>query len=179
MVPRPNRLQPGGVVFHVLYCGNERRELFGDAGDSDAFLRVLAEAQRHHAVSLLVYCLMPNHWHLVVRPEVDGELGRFMPRWTVTHVRRWREHRHVVGLGHLYQGPYRSFPVQDDGHVLIVLPQMKVEPLTPEPPIHAHAESNFLSVIPGANIVELPFELRPDVVAVTETTVRGWEIRPV
>jgi putative transposase len=63
---------------------------------------------------------MPNHWHLVLRPEADGDLGRFMQRLTVTHVRRWREHRHSVGQGHLYQGIYKSFPVQDDRHFLTV-----------------------------------------------------------
>ena len=119
-MPRVNRQQPGGVVFHVLNRGNERNDLFADPGDYDAFLRVMAEAMRHHSVALLAYCLMSNHWHLVLRPEADGDLGRFMQRLTVTHVRRWREYRHSVGLGHLYQGIYKSFPVQDDGHFLAV-----------------------------------------------------------
>jgi len=119
-MPRAHRQQPGGVVFHVLNRGNERQELFADAGDYDAFLRVMAETLRHHPVALLAYCLMPNHWHLVVRPEADGDLGRFLQRLTVTHVRRWREYRHSVGLGHLYQGAYKSFPVQEDGHFLAV-----------------------------------------------------------
>ena len=119
-MPRTNRQQPGGVVFHVLNRGNERRALFNDAGDYNAFLRVMAEAIRHDPVALLAYCLMPNHWHLVVRPEAEGDLGRFMQRLTVTHVRRWHAHRQTVGLGHLYQGTYRSFPVQDDSHFLAV-----------------------------------------------------------
>lgn len=117
-MPRGARQQPGGVVFHVLNRGNERRELFEDAGDYRAFLRVMVEAMRHVPVALLSYCLMPNHWHLVLRPQADGDLGRFMQRLTVTHVRRWREHRHTVGLGHLYQGTYKSFPVQEDRHFL-------------------------------------------------------------
>ena len=87
-MPRSNRQQPGGVVFHVLNRGNERRELFEDAPDYDAFVRVLAEALTHIPVALLAYCVMPNHWHLVVRPAADGDLGRFMQRLTVTHVRR-------------------------------------------------------------------------------------------
>ena len=64
---------------------------------------------------------MHNHWHLVLRPEVEGELGRFMQWVTVTHVRRWHEHRGTGGSGHLYQGTYRSFPVQADEHFLIVM----------------------------------------------------------
>jgi len=117
-MPRGNRVQPGGVVFHVLNRGNERRGLFEDAGDYAAFLRVVRETMLHVPVSLLGYCLMPNHWHLVIRPENDGDLGRFMQRLTVTHVRRWREYRQSVGWGHLYQGAYKSFPVQEDGHFL-------------------------------------------------------------
>lgn len=119
-MPRSNRVQPGGVVFHVLNRGNERRELFEDAGDYLAFVRVLAQTLRHVPVELLSYCVMPNHWHLVLRPRHDGDLGKFMQRLTVTHVRRWREHRQNVGLGHLYQGIYKSFPVQDDAHFLAV-----------------------------------------------------------
>lgn len=119
-MPRSNRAQPGGVVFHVLNRGNERRELFEDPGDYDAFVRVLAATLRAVPVSLFSYCIMPNHWHLVLRPQADGDLGKFMQRLTVTHVRRWREKHQSVGLGHLYQGTYKSFPVQDDGHFLQV-----------------------------------------------------------
>src|SRR5438477_12811066 len=64
---------------------------------------------------------MNNHWHLVLCPQKDGELGRFMQWLTVTHVRRWHEHRGSVGSGHLYQGTYKSFPIQADEHLLMVL----------------------------------------------------------
>ncbi len=114
------RQAPGGVVFHVLNRGNERRTLFDNAGDYDAFVRVMAQTMRQAPMRLLAYCLMPNHWHLVVWPTAEGDLGRFMQRLTVTHVRRWREHRHAVGLGHLYQGAYKSFPVEQDRHFLVV-----------------------------------------------------------
>ena len=63
---------------------------------------------------------MPNHWHLLLWPERDGELATFMQRLSITHVRRWQEHRHYVGLGHVYQGRYKSFPVESDEHFLTV-----------------------------------------------------------
>ncbi len=69
---------------------------------------------------LLAYCLMPNHWHLVLWPELDGQLTRFMAWLTGTHARRWHVHRGSVGTGHLYQGRFHSFPVQDDRHLLAV-----------------------------------------------------------
>jgi len=117
-MPRTNRIAPGGWVFHVLNRGNARGELFEDAGDYLAFEAVLGETVERLAMRLLAYCLMPNHWHMVVWPREDGDLGRFMQRLTVTHVRRWHLHRHSVGHGHVYQGLYKSFPIQQDGHFL-------------------------------------------------------------
>jgi putative transposase len=107
-MPRTARVAPGGTVFHVLNRGNHQAEIFADAGDYLAFETVLAEAlEAVPGMRLLAYCLMPNHWHLVLWPREDGELGRFMQRLTVTHVRRWHEHRHSTGRGHLYQGTTR------------------------------------------------------------------------
>ena len=124
-MPRTARRAPGGYVYHVLNRGNGRAPVFEDDGDYAAFERVLAGTlARHPAVRLLAYCLMPNHWHLLLWPRRGGgpagQLGAFMQRLTVTHVRRWHAHRHSDGGGHLYQGPYKSFPVQDDRHFLVV-----------------------------------------------------------
>jgi putative transposase len=120
-MPRIRRCQPGGYVFHVLNRGNGRMTLFEKPEDYAACERILGEAMQHVPMRILAYCLMPNHWHLVVRPRHDGELGRFMHRVTTTHVRRWHQHRHTSGQGHLYQGTYKSFPVQRDDHLLMVL----------------------------------------------------------
>ena len=65
---------------------------------------------------IVSYCLMPNHWHLVLWPEDDGDLGTFMQKLTITHARNWQEHRRRVGFGHLYQGRYKSFPLEHDEH---------------------------------------------------------------
>ncbi|MFH1745607.1 MAG: transposase [Planctomycetota bacterium] len=119
-MPRTARIQPGGVVFHVLNRGNNRAKLFFTDGDYAAFERVLAETLEHVPLRLLAYCLMPNHWHLLLWPRRDGQLGGFMQRLTTTHARRWRSARRRVGEGHVYQGTYKSFPVQDDMHLLAV-----------------------------------------------------------
>ncbi len=108
------------MVFHVLNRGNGRMRLFNKPADYSAFERVMAEAAAHVDMRVLAYCLMPNHWHLVLRPRETGDLGRYMQRLTVTHVRRWHEHRHSTGGGHVYQGTYKSFPVQSDEHFLAV-----------------------------------------------------------
>jgi putative transposase len=63
---------------------------------------------------------MPNHWHLLLWPRTDGELSEVM-RWiTVTHPQRWHAHRHSSGSGPVYQGRFKSFPVQTDEHFLAV-----------------------------------------------------------
>ena len=94
--------------------------LFHKDADFAAFEEVLAEGLERYPVELFTYCLMSNHWHLVVRPRTGPALGRFMGWVGVTHVRRHHEHYHTRGGGHLYQGRFKSFPVQDDAHFLTV-----------------------------------------------------------
>jgi putative transposase len=107
-------------LYHVLNRGNARQEIFHKPEDYRAFLRVLAEGLDRYPVDLLCYCLMPNHWHLVLQPRTRPALGRLMGWVGVTHVRRYQEHYHSRGAGHLYQGRFKSFPVQDDRHFLTV-----------------------------------------------------------
>ena len=108
-MPRNNRIAPGGMVFHVLNRGNGRMRIFHKMADYLAFEKVLAETLKIIPLRLLGYCLMPNHWHLVVWPRHDGDLGRFMQRLTVTHVRRWHEHRHSSGAGMFIRGHTNPF----------------------------------------------------------------------
>ncbi|MEM8739320.1 MAG: transposase [Planctomycetota bacterium] len=119
-MPRTARVQPGGYVFHVLNRGNAQMALFEKEADYAAFEKAMTESAARVGMRLLAYCLMPNHWHLVLRPHGDGDLGRYMHGLTTTHVRRWHAHRHSVGYGHLYQGAYKSFPIQADKHFLTV-----------------------------------------------------------
>jgi putative transposase len=118
-MPRVGRQAPGGYIYHVLNRGNRRERLFHKSADYDAFLRILIEVLRAvPGVRLLAFCLMPNHWHLVLLPSADGELSSFMLRLTTMHVRRLHAHRRSGdrdggGGGHIYQGRFKSFPVQE------------------------------------------------------------------
>jgi len=103
--------------------------LFHKAGDYEAFERVLAEGLERYPVELLTYCVMPNHWHLVVRPGTDESLGRWMGWVGVTHVRRHHEHYHRRGGGHLYQGRFKSFPVAEDDYYLTLCRYVEANPL--------------------------------------------------
>src|SRR5688572_1185622 len=128
-MPRIARHAPGGLVYHVLNRGVGRMPLFDDAGDYLAFLRVFRDVLDETPMRVCGYCVMPNHWHLVLWPKADGDLARFMQRLTITHVRRWVEHRHRVGWGSIYQGRYKSFPVQADRHFRTVMRYVERNPL--------------------------------------------------
>src|SRR6266511_2879528 len=78
---------------------------------------------------ILGYCIMGNHWHLVLWPYQDGELSRFIGRLTTTHVRRYFLHYHDQAGGHLYQGRFKNFPVENDASVLQVLRYAEANPL--------------------------------------------------
>ena len=95
-----------------------RMKMFRHVGEFEAFGRVLAEAHQRHPLRILSYCVMSNHWHFVAWPRHDGELTDFF-RWLAhTHAMRWRVSHRTVGYGHLYQGRFKSFPVQQDEHLL-------------------------------------------------------------
>jgi len=117
---RPLRAAAGGVIYHALNRANSGRPIFEKAGDFEGFERVLGEAYARTSTRILAYCLLPNHWHLVLWPSRDGELTRFMAWLTLTHTQRWHAHHQSAGAGHLYQGRYKSFPVQEDDHFLTV-----------------------------------------------------------
>jgi putative transposase len=109
------------MLFHVLNRGVGRRDLFGKREDFLAFERVMQETLRVRPMRVCAYCLLSNHWHLVLWPERDGDLAAFMQQLTNTHVKRWKEHRHETGYGHLYQGRYKSFPVQTEDYFYSVV----------------------------------------------------------
>lgn len=107
----------GGYVYHVLNRAIVGLSVFEEPDDYAAFERALEEAVARTGTRLLAYCLMPNHWHLVVWPRVDGELSRFVGWLTLTHIQRWHAQRGTIGHGQVYQGRFKSFPVADDEHL--------------------------------------------------------------
>jgi len=120
IMPRRPRGLTGGYVYHVLNRSVARATLFRKEGDYVAFEKVLQEAFEWQPMRLLSYAVMPNHWHMVVWPRRDGELSEFFRWLTVTHTQRWHAHYHTSGTGPLYQGRFKSFPVQSDEHLLTV-----------------------------------------------------------
>jgi len=109
-MPRTGRAATGGLFCHVLNRGNGQAEVFHQEGDYAAFIGLLAQARRRVPMRVLGWCLMPNHFHLVVWPRADGDLGAWMQWLMTSHVRRY--HRRRGSSGHIWQGRFKSFPVQ-------------------------------------------------------------------
>jgi putative transposase len=126
-MPRDPRASLGGYCYHVLKRGNGRRTVFHKHGDYAAFIKLLRQAGERTSMRLLAYCLMPNHFHLALWPRGDGDRNAYMMCLLTAHVRRY--HKHYQSSGHVYQGRFRSFPIQEDEHLLAVLRYMERNPV--------------------------------------------------
>ncbi len=67
---------------------------------------------------IVAMAVMPNHWHFVVRPNTDEQVSDLFRRLSVMHTMRYHAHDKTAGTGHLYQGRFKSFPIQCDEHLL-------------------------------------------------------------
>jgi REP element-mobilizing transposase RayT len=107
-----------GDCYHVVNRGNGRRTVFRKEGDFAAFAQLLCEAGERSDARLLAYCLLGNHFHLLLWPRRDGDLSAYMMWLMTAHVRRYHQHYH--SSGHVWQGRFRSFPIQEDAHLIAV-----------------------------------------------------------
>ena len=119
-------------MYHVLNRSVAGLPLFRKEADYEAFERIMIEAQGLHPTRILAWCLMRNHWHFVVWPREDGEVTAYF-RWLAhTHAMRWHVAHGTVGRGPLYQGRFKSFPVEEDEHFLTVCRYVERNALTAE-----------------------------------------------
>jgi putative transposase len=120
-MPRIERIDVADNVYHVLNRANVRATIFDSDADYRMFEEILEEGVEKFNMRLLAYCLMPNHWHLVLYPRKDGDLALFMGWITNTHTRRWHAATNTIGQGHLYQGRYKSFICQEDTYFITLV----------------------------------------------------------
>jgi putative transposase len=120
-MPRRLRFADGGYAYHVLNRGVGRIRLFRKDRDFEAFEEVIGEAKARLPMRVLGWCVLSTHWHFVLWPRGDGELSEFMRWLTVTHTQRWHAAHRTAGRGPLYQGRFKSFPIQEDDHLWTVL----------------------------------------------------------
>jgi len=126
-MPRTARASRAGICYHVMNRGNARATVFFDEEDYLRFLDLLRRAKERLPTRVLAYCLMPNHFHLVIRPFQDGDLGVWM-QWLLTSHVRWHQRRHRT-TGRIWQGRFKAFPIQSDVHLLTVMRYVERNPL--------------------------------------------------
>jgi putative transposase len=126
---RPTRTDVGGYVYHVLNRANARSTIFSSKEEYQDFESILFEAIEKFKMRLIAYVLMPNHFHLVLYPEHEGEIKKFMHWLTLTHTQRWHTKTNTVGYGHLYQGRYKSFIVENNEYLWTLLAYVERNPI--------------------------------------------------
>jgi putative transposase len=130
-MPRRARSIIGGYAYHVLNRANGRLRLFRKTADFAAFDALLAEAHDRLPLRIVGYAVMSNHWHFVVWPRAGQHaiVSEFFRWLTLTHSQRWHAHHRTSGMGHVYQGRFKSFPIASDEHLLAVLRYVERNPL--------------------------------------------------
>jgi putative transposase len=114
-MPQRRKADPGST-FHVVNRATVDQLLFRDFGEYLFFLRLLASVLDQVPVNLFAFCLMPNHWHFLVRAATEQELARFMYELSKDHAMALRRWRGNVGKGAVYQGRYRASVVHEESY---------------------------------------------------------------
>src|SRR5262245_48304456 len=127
-MPRPLRCIVADYCYHVLNRANRRAEVFHEPADYRAFIGLMAKAQRHEELPILAACLMPNHFHLVVRPARAESISRWIHWLCTTHVNH--HHAKYGTSGRVWQGPYKACLVQSDQSLLTVMRYVERNALT-------------------------------------------------
>jgi putative transposase len=125
-MPRPLRPIDDGLIYHVINRGNNRQSVFHKPEDFQAFLRALAELKERLPFELYGYCLLNNHFHLLLRPT-GATISRIVQSLLVSHTQRY--HKHYRSGGHVWQGRFKSPVIQNDEHLLNLLRYIEANPL--------------------------------------------------
>ena len=126
-MPRLPRLIDDGLVYHAINRGNNRQVVFRRDADFRAFLDALRKTRERYPFDLYAYCLMPNHFHLVLAPQRGQSISRILQSLTVAHT--WHVHRGRQSSGHVGQGRFKSPVIEGDEHLLTVMRYAECNPL--------------------------------------------------
>jgi putative transposase len=126
---RKPRINLGGYVYHVINRSNGRVKIFRTEKDYLDFEYLLSEMKETFDMRILAYVIMPNHWHLLLYPKKDKDMSAALQWLGTTHARRHHTRKGTIGGGHLYQGRYKSFLIEQDRHLLSVLKYIERNPV--------------------------------------------------
>src|SRR4029077_4364817 len=123
---RPLRIEFDGALYHVTSRGNERKAIFKDDTDRKLFLDTLARVKDRFHWICHAYCLMNNHYHLVIETP-DGNLSRGMRQLNGVYTQAYN--RRHDRAGHLFQGRFKGIVVQKETHFLEVCRYVVLNPV--------------------------------------------------
>jgi putative transposase len=126
---RKNRFAASGLPYHVVNRGNDRKTVFRQDSDYIAFIELLAEGTRRFQVMVFGYCMMPNHFHLLIEPRADGALSAFMQWVTGGYACALRRQTNTVGHGHVFQRRFWNAAIYDDLKLVAVLRYIEANPV--------------------------------------------------
>ena len=126
-MPRTARGLADGFIYHVLNRGNGGQKVFHKEQDYKAFINLMKKGKDRHPLKILAYCLMPNHFHIVVLPTHGEDLSKWMQWLMTSHVRSY--HKHYKTSGHVWQGRFKSFIVQEESYLLMLLRYVEGNPV--------------------------------------------------
>jgi REP element-mobilizing transposase RayT len=123
---RPLRIEYPGALYHVTARGNHRQDIFVDDEDRERFLSILNHSVRRHNWLCHAYCLMDNHYHLVIETP-DGNLSRGMRQVGGVYTQAYNR-RHSKS-GHLFQGRFKAILIEKESHLLEVIRYVILNPV--------------------------------------------------
>jgi putative transposase len=123
---RVKRCLADGLTYHVINRGNGKQKVFHKNQDFNAFIRLMKEAKKRYPLNIYAYCLMPNHFHLVLMPNQPHHLSKWMHWLMTTHARRY--HYFYKTSGYIWQSRFKSFIIQNDEHLITVLRYVEGNP---------------------------------------------------
>jgi len=164
-MPRPPRYIFADNSYHVLNRANRRAVVFHEPADYTSFINLIVKSQQRLPMPIFAACLMPNHVHLVVRPQDNAALARWMQWLFTTHARHY--HEKYGTSGHVWQGRYKHFPVQDDHYLLTLLRYVERNALRAK--LVARAEDWHWGSLCWRNAANAPLSLEPPPLALP-----GW-----
>lgn len=126
-MPRKPRILADGHIYHVLNRGNDKKKIFHTNGDYAIFINLIERAKGLFPVKIYAYCLMPNHYHFVMSSDKAINISKFVHWLATSHAHRY--HKYYGTTGHIWEGRYKSFMVQQDSYLLMVLRYVEANPV--------------------------------------------------
>lgn len=123
---RPLRIEYPGAVYHITSRGNEKKAIFRDNIDRESFLNILCKVNDRYNWTCHAYCLMDNHYHIVVETP-DGNLSLGMRQLNGVYTQTFN--RRHTRAGHLFQGRFKAILIQKDSHLLEVCRYVALNPV--------------------------------------------------